>query len=57
MLNYALENLGADSAEHPLLLTEAAWTPRETREELTEMAFEGLGAPAYYLANSTVLSS
>ena len=57
MVNYAYDSLSADSTEHPLLLTESTWTPREMREELTEMAFEGLGVPAYYLANSTVLSS
>lgn len=57
MINYTYDSLSADSTEHPLLLTEPAWTSRETREELTEMAFEGLGVPAYYLANSTVLSS
>lgn len=39
------------------MLTDSTWSPREIREELTEMAFEGLGVPAYYLANSTVLSS
>lgn len=39
------------------MLTDSTWSPKESREELTEMAFEGLGVPAYYLANSTVLSS
>lgn len=53
----AYDELGADPTEHPLLLSESTWTPRQVREDLTEMAFEGLGAPAFYLANQTVLSS
>ncbi|CAO1619365.1 unnamed protein product [Parajaminaea phylloscopi] len=57
VINHSYETLGAESSEHPLMLTDSTWSPRETREELTEMAFEGLGVPAYYLANSTVLSS
>lgn len=51
------ETMGAETSEHPLLLTEPSWNTREAREELTEMAFEGLNVPAFYLANSTVLSS
>lgn len=39
------------------MLTDTTSSPREMREDLTELAFEGLGVPAYYLANSTVLSS
>lgn len=49
--------MGATTSEHPLLLTEPSWNSKEAREEMTELAFEGLGAPAFYLANSTVLSS
>ena len=54
---YGLDALSADAREHPLLLTEPAWNARESRETLTEMAFETLGAPAFYLANRSVLSS
>jgi len=49
--------MGATPSEHPLLLTEPSWNSKEAREELTELAFEGLNVPAFYLANSTVLSS
>lgn len=56
--HYSLEDLmGADPSEHPLLLTEPSWNTKEAREELMELAFEGLNVPAFYLANSTVLSS
>ncbi|PWN30591.1 Actin/actin-like protein [Jaminaea rosea] len=57
LLDHAYSTLGADSTEHPLMLTDTTSSPREMREDLTELAFEGLGVPAYYLANSTVLSS
>ncbi|PWN41398.1 Actin/actin-like protein [Ceraceosorus guamensis] len=49
--------MGADVSEHPLLLSEPAWATKESREEMIELAFEALDAPAFYLANSTVLSS
>ncbi len=55
---YALSTtLGADTREHPLLITEPSWTTKEAREEMTEIAFEGLEAPAFYLANQTVMSA
>lgn len=55
---YALNDvLGCNTSEHPLLLTEPSWNAKEAREELTQLAFEGLDVPAFYLANSTVLSS
>lgn len=57
LFNYAYGELGADPTEHPLLLTESTWNPRQVREDLTEMAFEGLAVPAFYLANQTVMSS
>lgn len=49
--------LGARAEEHPLLLTEPAWASRESREQMAELAFEQLNAPAFYLANATVCSS
>ncbi|CAO1630219.1 unnamed protein product [Sympodiomycopsis kandeliae] len=57
LFNNSYQELGANPSEHPLLLTESTWTPRQVREELTEMAFEALDVPAFYLANQTVLSS
>lgn len=49
--------LQADPTEHPLMITEPSWIGKESREELTELAFEGFQSPAFYLANSTVLSA
>lgn len=57
LCGHAHEVLSADAAEHPLLLTEPPTNPKEVRAKLTEVAFEGLGVPAFYLANRTVLSS
>lgn len=55
---YALhKTLSADPSEHPLMATEPSWNAKEAREDMTEIAFEGLGVPAFYLANSTVLSA
>ncbi|KAI9202100.1 actin family [Polychytrium aggregatum] len=44
-------------AEHPLLLSEPAWNPREDREKLMELAFETFKVPAFYLAKSPVLTA
>lgn len=57
LCSFGLDSLSADAREHPLLLTEPAWNARESREKLTELAFETLGSPAFYLANRSVLSS
>ncbi len=57
LCSFGLDQLSCDAREHPLLLTEPAWNTRESREKLTELAFETLGSPAFYLANRSVLSS
>ncbi|SJX65189.1 related to ACT1-actin [Sporisorium reilianum f. sp. reilianum] len=57
LCSFGLDSLSCDAREHPLLLTEPAWNARESREKLTELAFETLGSPAFYLANRSVLSS
>ncbi|KAE8226671.1 hypothetical protein CF319_g762 [Tilletia indica] len=49
--------LSADPTQHPLILTEPSHNTRDAREALTELVFEQLQAPAYYLANQTVLSA
>ncbi|CDR99164.1 related to ACT1-actin [Sporisorium scitamineum] len=56
LCSFGLDTLSCDAREHPLLLTEPAWNARESREKLTELAFETLGSPAFYLANRSVLS-
>lgn len=57
LCSFGLDQLSCDPREHPLLLTEPAWNSRESREKLTELAFETLSTPAFYLANRSVLSS
>lgn len=42
--------------DHPLLLSEAADTPRSCREKKTQILFEAINVPALYLANQSVLS-
>lgn len=54
---HALDVLSASPQEHPLLLTEPATNPKAVRAQMAEVAFEGLGTPAFYLANRTVLSA
>ncbi|KAJ3120850.1 1-phosphatidylinositol-3-phosphate 5-kinase [Physocladia obscura] len=57
--DYALkQRLAIDStSEHPLLVTEAAWANRDSREKLIEIAFEKYNVPAFYIAKSPVLSA
>ncbi|PWN50473.1 Actin/actin-like protein [Violaceomyces palustris] len=57
LCSHSLDLLSCDPSEHPLLMTEPAWNTKEARERMTEVAFEGLQVPAFYLANRTVLSS
>ncbi|KAI3478815.1 hypothetical protein L1887_59219 [Cichorium endivia] len=45
LCSFGLDQLSCDASEHPLLLTEPAWNTRESREKLTELAFETLGSP------------
>ena len=52
-----MDVLSVDARENPLLLTEPPTNPTAVREKMAEVAFEGLGVPAFYLANRTVLSS
>ncbi|KAJ3090626.1 Actin-like protein 6B [Quaeritorhiza haematococci] len=49
--------LRADPTDHPLLMAEPSWNPREVREKLAELAFEKYSVPAFYLAKSAVLSA
>ena len=51
------QRLRQNTSEHPLLLTECAWNPREKREKITELAFEKFDVPAFYLAKSATLAA
>lgn len=55
--HHAIDLLSANATENPLLLTEPATNPRDVRAKMTELAFEGLQVPAFYIANRTVLSA
>jgi actin-related protein 4 len=46
-----------DLSENPLLVTEAAWTPKENREKMLELAFEKFQTPAYYSVDRAVVSA
>ncbi|GAA5983625.1 hypothetical protein JCM10908_000356 [Rhodotorula pacifica] len=43
--------------EYPLLVTEASWNPKENKEKMCEIAFEGWNTPAYYAVDKAVMSA
>ncbi|KAI9332732.1 actin family [Zopfochytrium polystomum] len=51
------DRLRADPTQHPLLVVEPSWNPREKREKLLELAFEGFHVPAFYLGRSAALTA
>ncbi|KAI8820591.1 actin family [Fimicolochytrium jonesii] len=55
--DHAFSRLRVDSSEHPLLLSEPSWNPRESREKLIELAFEKYNVPCFYLARNAVLAA
>ncbi|XP_003414802.1 actin-related protein T2-like [Loxodonta africana] len=48
--------LSVKPSDHPVLMTEPSWNPREIREKMAEVMFETFNAPAFYLCNQAVLS-
>ena len=42
--------------EHPILMSEVCWNPKESREKTTEIIFETFNSPAFHLANRSILS-
>ncbi|KAL3896223.1 MAG: hypothetical protein SGCHY_004212 [Lobulomycetales sp.] len=56
--SYAYDSaLRTPAADHPLMLTEAAWSDPAQREKLAELAFEKFNVPALYIAPSPVLAA
>lgn len=43
--------------ESPLLVTECGWNPTEAREKTIEIAMEGWGTPAFFLAKTAPMSA
>ncbi|CCA69498.1 related to ACT1-actin [Serendipita indica DSM 11827] len=58
LINHAFnETLRCDPADHPVLVTEPAWNTEANRERMAEILFEEFKVPAFYIANSGVLTS
>ena len=58
LLKHVFANeLRVESSQGPLLFSEPAWNTRNRREQLCELAFESLNAPAFFLCKSPVLST
>ena len=56
LLQHAYNELGLDSKDHPVLLTEAPLNPKANRERLTQMMFNVFSVPAMYVAMNGVLA-
>ncbi|XP_069933189.1 actin-related protein T2 [Oryctolagus cuniculus] len=48
--------LGVKPSDRPVLMTEPSLNPRENREKMAEVMFEGFGVPAFYLSDQAVLA-
>lgn len=57
VLTHAMERLGVDVKETPLLLSEPSFNSSAQRERATQMLFEEFEAPALFLSKSAVLTS
>jgi hypothetical protein len=44
-------------SEHPVIVTEAPWNTPENRQRMAQIMFEEYSVPAFYIANTAVLSS
>lgn len=51
------KGLEVNPQEHPVLVTEPAWNTTANRERMAEIMFEEFQVPAFYIANSSVLSA
>ena len=58
LINHAFSDvMRCHAAEHPVLVTEAAWNTPANRERMAEIMFEEFQSPAFYIANTGVLNS
>ena len=58
LINHAFsEVMRCNPAEHPVLVTEAAWNTPANRERMAEIMFEEFQVPAFYIANTGVLNA
>jgi len=58
LLTHALRGrLLTDPSEHPMMMPEPAYNSSESREKLTEIMFEKLQCPAFFLSKDAVLSA
>ncbi|XP_051954949.1 uncharacterized protein LOC127624250 [Xyrauchen texanus] len=54
--HHAFQQLGVDSEDHPVLLTEAAMNPMENRQRMVELMFEAFNVPLTFVAMQAVLA-
>ncbi|KAG6886068.1 hypothetical protein C0993_004058 [Termitomyces sp. T159_Od127] len=58
LIEHALENvMRCTPSEHPILVTEPTWNTPANRERMAEIMFEEFKVPAFYIANTGVLSA
>jgi actin-like protein 6A len=58
LISHALEDIMRSTpSEHPILVTEPAWNTPANRERMAEIIFEEFHAPAFYIANTSVLNA
>lgn len=58
LMEYAYSHtLGVDASEHPLMLCEPSWNPKNDREKMCELAFETFNVPGLYLGKNAALSA
>lgn len=53
---YSKENLGVNSEEHPVLLTDSPLNPQRSKEKTAEIFFESFNTPALFLSPQATLS-
>ena len=58
LIRHALEDvMRINPTDHPILVTEPAWNTPANRERMAEIIFEEFNAPAFYIANTSVLNA